>query len=144
MKPLAQGKSIATQGHTLWLSLQYDRLPRFCFHCGIIKHPQSGCPVPPKTTLHGGSSKGQYGPRILGSLTSSFPVLNKPRPPQLGVITRKNVTKGDSGDSLLENPTTFSNKIQKDSYAVTSTTFPPQEAGGMTKHRTSQGQVWIN
>jgi hypothetical protein len=42
-KPLARGRMINLQGKRLWIPFQYERLPRFCFHCGLICHGSDGC-----------------------------------------------------------------------------------------------------
>jgi hypothetical protein len=30
-------------GVSMWVDFQYERLPRFCFNCGVVKHGVSGC-----------------------------------------------------------------------------------------------------
>ncbi|CAI9089746.1 OLC1v1024378C1 [Oldenlandia corymbosa var. corymbosa] len=48
------------EGKEIKIPLQYERLPEFCYHCGIIGHIESGCPTRP---LAAGSSvlPPQYG-----------------------------------------------------------------------------------
>jgi hypothetical protein len=43
-KPLPRGRKINIQGDPIWIRFQYEHLPRFCFHCGVIKHGKAGCP----------------------------------------------------------------------------------------------------
>jgi hypothetical protein len=43
-KPLARGRKLNMQGITKWIPFQYERLPRFCFNCGLIVHGKTGCP----------------------------------------------------------------------------------------------------
>jgi hypothetical protein len=42
-KPLSRGRKINIMGKTEWITFQYERLPRFCFHCGVICHGKTGC-----------------------------------------------------------------------------------------------------
>jgi hypothetical protein len=43
-KPLQRGWKINIEGKSHWISFQYERLPKFCFQCGVICHGKSGCP----------------------------------------------------------------------------------------------------
>ncbi|XP_042950180.1 uncharacterized protein LOC122282289 [Carya illinoinensis] len=42
-KPLMRGVMGSFNGTRVWLQFQYERLPSFCFNCGIIKHSLEGC-----------------------------------------------------------------------------------------------------
>jgi hypothetical protein len=42
-KPLARGRMLKIKGMTKWIAFQYERLPKFCFNCGIIIHGKTGC-----------------------------------------------------------------------------------------------------
>jgi hypothetical protein len=42
-KPLARGRMLKVQGKTKWIAFQYERLPKFCFNCGVIIHGKIGC-----------------------------------------------------------------------------------------------------
>lgn len=42
-RPLICGKLIDYDGNQSWISFKYERLPNFCFHCGITKHPVTRC-----------------------------------------------------------------------------------------------------
>jgi hypothetical protein len=42
-KPLPRGRKLKFEGESTWVSFQYERLPRFCFHCGVISHGHEGC-----------------------------------------------------------------------------------------------------
>jgi hypothetical protein len=42
-KPLARGRMLHLKGQSLWIDFKYERLPRFCFHCGVIRHGKEGC-----------------------------------------------------------------------------------------------------
>lgn len=38
--PILKGKLINFAGTQKWLTFRYERLPNFCFKCGVIKHPR--------------------------------------------------------------------------------------------------------
>ncbi len=42
-KPLAQVRLLKIKGVSTWIAFQYERLPKFCFLCGVIKHGIRGC-----------------------------------------------------------------------------------------------------
>lgn len=42
-KPLAWGRLLKIYGDSTWIAFQYERLPKFCFLCGIVKHGAGGC-----------------------------------------------------------------------------------------------------
>lgn len=42
-KPLARGRVLNLNGSTTLIAFQYERLPKFCFQCGVIRHGAAGC-----------------------------------------------------------------------------------------------------
>lgn len=44
-KPLARGRMLKVQGKARWIPFQYERLPKFCFHCRVILHDKATCPM---------------------------------------------------------------------------------------------------
>jgi hypothetical protein len=42
-KPLARGRIIRVQDKELWVALQYEKIPRFCFNCGVAMHNNQKC-----------------------------------------------------------------------------------------------------
>jgi hypothetical protein len=42
-KPLLRGRKLNVQGKQVWVTFKYERLPRFCFNCGVICHGKTGC-----------------------------------------------------------------------------------------------------
>ncbi|XP_059462835.1 uncharacterized protein LOC132191762 [Corylus avellana] len=42
-KPLPRGRKLKFEGEIHWIVFQYERLPKFCFQCGIISHGPEGC-----------------------------------------------------------------------------------------------------
>jgi hypothetical protein len=45
-KPLAKGRMLHIQGRSNWVAFRYEKLPKFYFDCGIIKHDHQGCHKP--------------------------------------------------------------------------------------------------
>jgi hypothetical protein len=60
MKPLARGRMLKLQGKTNWIPSQYERLPKYCFHCEVIIHRRRGCLV--KIDLRQHEKFTEYGP----------------------------------------------------------------------------------
>jgi hypothetical protein len=58
-KPLPRGRKINIEGNSMWVKFQYERLPKFCFQCGVICHGKGGCPS--RTGFWQQETK-QYGP----------------------------------------------------------------------------------
>lgn len=44
-KPLSRGRKLKINGASMLIGFQYERLPKFCFDCGVIKHGATGCAV---------------------------------------------------------------------------------------------------
>lgn len=65
-KPLACGRKITIMGDTLWISVKYEKLPKFCFGCSQILHSKGGCPKDEST------ANDQYG----GQLRAETPCKN--------------------------------------------------------------------
>lgn len=57
-KPLLHGLMVNIGGITTWVTYKYERLPKFCFSCGLILHGSSGCiPAVPLDPNKSDSSK---------------------------------------------------------------------------------------
>jgi hypothetical protein len=42
-KPLMRGRMLRVNGSSMLIGFQYERLPKFCYRCGVIKHGVTGC-----------------------------------------------------------------------------------------------------
>lgn len=42
-KLLARGRRLNIEGRPVWTHFQYERIPRFCFHCEVVLHGTKGC-----------------------------------------------------------------------------------------------------
>jgi hypothetical protein len=61
-KPIARGRVINVKGSPIKIPFQYERLPRICFQCGVIRHGGPGCFAFGKGRVHGLIEESQYGP----------------------------------------------------------------------------------
>uniref|UniRef100_A0A2N9G7B6 Reverse transcriptase domain-containing protein n=1 Tax=Fagus sylvatica TaxID=28930 RepID=A0A2N9G7B6_FAGSY len=44
-KPLCRGrKAMLEKGREVWISFKYERLPNFCYWCGLVSHSDKDCP----------------------------------------------------------------------------------------------------
>jgi hypothetical protein len=41
--PLARGRMLHVAGRSIWIAFKYEKLPKFCFKCGVILHGRRGC-----------------------------------------------------------------------------------------------------
>ena len=49
-KRLIRGKKITIEGgEARWVQFKYERLPNFCYHCGLLSHALKDCPEPSDT-----------------------------------------------------------------------------------------------
>ena len=42
-KPLVRGRTIMVKNKQIWISFQYEKLPKFCFVCGMVWHGNRKC-----------------------------------------------------------------------------------------------------
>jgi hypothetical protein len=61
MKPLARGRVLKLNGESSWIEFQYERLPTFCFRCGVIQHGAGGCSAKYRALSPRESSQAQFG-----------------------------------------------------------------------------------
>lgn len=55
-KPLARGRVLKLKGKSHWVTFQYERILKFCFDCGVIRHGSVGC-----RKINGDRGKDEYG-----------------------------------------------------------------------------------
>lgn len=72
-----------------WVQLKYERLPNFCFACGIISHSGRYCPTVFGVPMVGGEQL--FGPDLRAGGRSNMPPVNR------WLVTEH--SKGSSGDS---------------------------------------------
>lgn len=64
-KPLPRGRKLKFEGEIHWIVFQYERLPKFCFQCGIISHGPEGCMK--RSSLRNQGTKVEFGPWMRAS-----------------------------------------------------------------------------
>ncbi|KAF5458418.1 hypothetical protein F2P56_022445 [Juglans regia] len=71
-KPLARGRQLSLDESKSWIPFKYERLPNFCYHCGMIKHAMGICESLDrgKTSMEGFSQ--QYGPWLRANPKASL------------------------------------------------------------------------
>jgi hypothetical protein len=42
-KPLDRGRKINIRNKSTWVKFKYEKLPNFCYHCGVVRHSRRGC-----------------------------------------------------------------------------------------------------
>jgi hypothetical protein len=87
-KPLARGRVLKINGSDTWVAFQYEGLPKFCYHCGVIKHGVAGCLSRKGGIYRGDSSTQQFGCFL------RVPPYNRSFPGKGGY--RRSVYSGDS------------------------------------------------
>lgn len=60
-KPLARGRFLSIGHKRFWISLKYEKLPSFCFQCGVIKHFKRRCSLLKSNMGPDASKQYQYG-----------------------------------------------------------------------------------
>jgi hypothetical protein len=60
-KPLARGRMLKLPNRSVWVAFQYEKIPKFCYRCGIIRHGASGCQRDGGRQLSGEAKDNQFG-----------------------------------------------------------------------------------
>jgi hypothetical protein len=71
-KPLSRGRFLKLKDRTIWITFRYERIPRFCFRCGVIKHGVGGCVKPGGRMLPENENMQQFGPWLRVSPPNRF------------------------------------------------------------------------
>jgi hypothetical protein len=45
-KPLSRGRRLKLRDRSIWITFKYEKIPRFCFNCGVIQHGSRSCVSP--------------------------------------------------------------------------------------------------
>jgi hypothetical protein len=64
-KPLPRGRKLKYEGELTWITFKYERLPKFCFHCGVISHGEEGCLK--RSDLRNQKNTAEFGPWLRAS-----------------------------------------------------------------------------
>jgi hypothetical protein len=74
-KPLPWGRKLNIEGKVMWVTFKYERLPKFCFHCGVLNHGKTGCSK--KSELRHPEANPQYGPWLKANSPTRISDWNK-------------------------------------------------------------------
>jgi hypothetical protein len=61
-KPLSRGRRLKLGERSLWIAFKYEKIPKFCFRCGTIKHGNRECIKVVGRGAHGADNKFEFGP----------------------------------------------------------------------------------
>jgi hypothetical protein len=42
-KPIPRGRKLHLPNQSTWVEFKYERLPKFCYKCGVMRHGKAGC-----------------------------------------------------------------------------------------------------
>ena len=74
-KPLLRRKKVKLgKDDPIWVSLKYEKLPTFCYHCDILGHSERECRETEKMGRDNGGNTKAYGPWLRASLGRRKPV----------------------------------------------------------------------
>jgi hypothetical protein len=71
-KPLSRGQFLKLRDRTIWITFCYERIPRFCFKCGVIRHGGRGCVNPGGRKLQENENLQEFGPWLRVSPSNRF------------------------------------------------------------------------
>jgi hypothetical protein len=60
-KPLSRGRRLKLRDRSIWITFKYEKIPRFCFNCGVIQHGSRGCVRPGGVRSVGEGRESQFG-----------------------------------------------------------------------------------
>lgn len=60
-KPLARGRMLHIPRRSIWVAFKYEKLPKFCYTCGLIYHGRQGCSSQGKGKQNAEEEEIQYG-----------------------------------------------------------------------------------
>jgi hypothetical protein len=60
-KPLSRGRRLKLRDRSIWITFKYEKIPRFCFNCGVIQHGSRGCVRPGGVRIGGEGRESQFG-----------------------------------------------------------------------------------
>ncbi|XP_012849901.1 PREDICTED: uncharacterized protein LOC105969674 [Erythranthe guttata] len=85
-------------GTRIWVAFTYERLPKFCFLCGIIGHGEQRCPMRYEDNFVDPGEDLPYGTWMR---VSNYKDVDKPRPPLIAVAPGNTPSASISPESSM-------------------------------------------
>lgn len=60
-KPLSRGRRLKLKDRSIWIAFQNEKIPRFCFRCGTIRHGKRGYTRPGGRGIRGTDNETEFG-----------------------------------------------------------------------------------
>jgi hypothetical protein len=71
-QPLCRGRRVKLgKDRSGWIAFKYERLPNFCYQCGLLTHGDKDCSETSKRPYAGSSDQAQFGPWLRADLENS-------------------------------------------------------------------------
>ncbi|XP_027171873.1 uncharacterized protein LOC113771491 [Coffea eugenioides] len=77
-QPLLRGTAVKMDGVLNWISFRYERVPDFCYKCGIIGHSEKKCKN--VVNIKKGQQENQYGPWLRAQMGKDPPIRKEAYP----------------------------------------------------------------
>jgi hypothetical protein len=71
-KPLSRGRRLKLRDRSIWITFKYEKIPRFCFNCGVIQHGSRGCVSPGGVRRLGEGRESQFGRWLRAGSTGNW------------------------------------------------------------------------
>lgn len=90
-KPLSRDRMLHVQNLSIWIAFKYEKLPNYCYQCGVIMHGQKGCDREGSWRSPSTKADQPYGPwlRVIFPLRRIAPCPRRERTCKADVRTRK-------------------------------------------------------
>ncbi|GMP71721.1 hypothetical protein CsSME_00030018 [Camellia sinensis var. sinensis] len=99
-KPLCRGMKLAIHNReSVWVTFKYERLPNFCYFCGLLGHSEKECNTLLSHPETGPGKAMQYGPWLRANVPKT-----RPRPPS--PAASRSQSRGKDGAAGLSVPET--------------------------------------
>ncbi|GMP21824.1 hypothetical protein CsSME_00000095 [Camellia sinensis var. sinensis] len=97
-KPLCRGMKLAVHNReSVWVDFKYERLPNFCYCCGVLGHSENECNTLLSQLETGTGKAVQYGPWLRADV-------QKPRPRPTSPVASPSQSRGKVGATGLSGP----------------------------------------
>ncbi|KAI8004921.1 Uncharacterized protein LOK49_LG08G03245 [Camellia lanceoleosa] len=113
-KPLRRGMKLAVHNReSVWVVFKYERLPNFCYFCGVLGHSEKECNTLLSQAETGTANAMQYGPWLRADV-------QKPRPRPMSPVASRSQSRGKVGATGLSGPEPELHRAEGPGVAATS------------------------